>query len=433
MLFSDITIIDEHFQVKEHQWVGTRGAVITWLADSAPDAQSREAYGEVIPGAGRLLMPAMYNAHTHAPMTLLRGYAENVPLQRWLNELVWPFEAKMTAEDNYWGTLLACAEAARYGTVSMSDMYFHDRERAQAVLDAGMKANLCHSVIAGPDMPYEGSAGFDEAEALFDELDGAGDGRIRQEYNIHGEYTSNPVFCSQIAERAAARHKGIQIHLSETRSEHEECKQRHGGLTPLRYFESVGVLDVPVTAAHCVWVEPDDIACMVEHGVTAALCPASNMKLGSGFAPAGALLDAGVNVALGTDGMASNNNHDMFQDMYLLATIYKGATLDPTCVSPEQALYAATRAGALAQGRNDCGLIAAGMRADLVMLDVTGPSWYPAFDVLRNVVYAGHGSDVVLTMCDGVVVYRDGCWPALDIERAKAEVEARMRRIVAER
>ncbi len=432
MLFNDISIIAEDFTVKDHQWVATVGERIVYVGDAAPSAEVQAAAGDVMEGKGKLLMPALYNAHAHAPMTLLRGYAENVPLQQWLNELVWPFEAKMTAEDNYWGMLLACAEAARYGMVSLSDMYFHEHERARAVAESGLKANLCHSIIAGPEMSYKQAPTYAYAEALFDEVDGMANGRILIDYNIHGEYTTNPTFCAEIAEAAAARGKGIQLHLSETRAEHEECKARHNGMTPLRYFESVGVLDVPVTAAHCVWVEDDDIALMAQRGVSAGLCPASNMKLGSGFAPAQKMLDAGVNVALGTDGMASNNNHDMFQDIYLLATIYKGATLDPTSVSPVAAVRAATRGGALAQGRTDCGLVAEGMRADLCVLDASGVSWHPTHDALRNLVYAGHGSDVVLTMSDGVVVYKDGVWPTMDVERAMAEVDARAARIVSQ-
>ena len=153
------------------------------------------------------------------------------------------------------------------------------------------------------------------------------------------------------------------------------------------------------------------------------------MKLSSGFAPIAKMLEAGVNVALGTDGMASNNNHDMFQDMYLMAMLPKGYLLDPTAVTPKQVLNAATRAGAIAQGREDCGRLKVGFKADLAVLDVTGPSWCPVNDMLTNVVYAGHGSDVVLTMCDGRIVYRDGKWPTIDIKRVKAEVAERTVRI----
>lgn len=432
MLFSDIALIDENFDYRAHQWVGVEDGRIVYVGDKAPAPEAAAAFGEVYDGAGRLLCPAFFNAHAHAPMTMLRGYAENLPLQAWLNDMVWPFEAKMTSEDTYWATVLACAEMARYGVVGFSDMYYATRERARAVAEAGMKVNLCEGLIAFEDKPYAEYPICALNEGLVPELHGSADGRILIDYNIHGEYTSHPQICADIA--GIAKDKGLRIHLhaSETKLEHEECQQRHGGLTPMRYFESLGVLDVPVTAAHCVWCDDGDLDIIKEHGVFVAANPASNMKLGSGFARIPAMLDRGVNVCLGTDGMASNNSHDMVQDMYLLALVYKGSTLDPSVVTPQQALRAATRMGALSQGREDCGCIAEGMKADLCVFDVTGPSWAPMTNPLSNLVYAGHGSDVVLTMSDGVVVYRDGAWPTMDVERAKAETQERTERIIAE-
>ncbi len=435
MLFADISILDENFDYRPHQWVGVADGKIAYVGDAAPQASQEGGmpdFGETYDGTGKLLMPASYNAHAHAPMTLLRGYAENLPLQAWLNDMVWPFEAKMTPQDNYWGTLLACAEMARYGTVGFSDMYYCTDERVEAITQAGLKANLCEGLLAFEPKPYADYPICAKNEELVAKHHGAADGRILIDYNIHAEYTSNPQVCADIA--AIAKEKGLRIHLhaSETKSEHEECKQRHDGLTPIRYFESLGVLDVPVTAAHCVWVDEGDIEILADRGVFVACNPASNMKLGSGFAPIPAMLERGVNVCLGTDGMASNNNLDLFQELYLMALVYKGAALVPAVVAPKQVLAAATRVGALSQGREDCGLVKQGMKADVCVLDVTGPSWAPMTDPLVNVVYAGHGSDVVLTMADGQVVYRDGQWPGIDVERAKAEVEASTRRIMAE-
>ncbi len=429
MLFEDISILDENLDYQPHQWVGVREGRIDYIGGEAP--ANAADYGEVYKGEGRLLMPTLYNLHTHAPMTLLRGYAENLPLQAWLNDMVWPFEAKMTPEDNYWGTLLACAEMARYGTVSFSDMYYSADERIRAAVEAGMKINVCESELFFEEKHYAEYPNKEDNERFIKQYHEAYNGRVRIDYNIHAEYTSNPLTCTELAQEAKKAGLPICLHLSETKSEHEECKQRHGGLTPLRYFESIGVLDVPVVAAHCVWVEDDDIACMKEHGVSPVLNPASNMKLGSGFAPADRMLNAGLNVCLGTDGMASNNNHDMFQDMYLMALIYKGASFDPAIVSPKQVLHAATRAGALAQGRTDCGSIAVGMKADICVLDITGPAWSPLTNPLVNLIYSAHGSDVVLTMCDGEVIYKDGMFLTLDIEEIKHEVEARTKRIIA--
>ena len=427
MLFKQIAIIDEDFSYQPMKWVGVKDGVIAYIGDEAP--ADAEAYGEVYEGAGRLLMPAMYNAHAHAPMTLLRGYAENLPLQAWLNDSVWPFEAKMTAEDNYWATLLAGAEMLRYGTVSFSDMYYHTTERARAVDELGMKANLCTSPLAFEPKPIQEYPVFEEMEDGISNVDGMGDGRIKFEGCIHAEYTNNDVTAKSVFDWAREHNTRIHVHVSETESEVADCRGRHGGMSPVQWLESLGAFDVPAIAAHCVWVDDDDIAIMAKHGVTVAHNPASNMKLASGFAPVAKMIDAGVNVALGTDGMASNNNHDMFQDMYLMAMLPKGNMLDPTLVTPQQALYAATRAGALAQGREDCGLVKEGFRADLCVLDVTGPSWWPVNDMLTNIVYAGHGSDVVLTLCDGRTVYRDGTWPTVDYERAKAEVSERTVRI----
>ncbi|MEG1826593.1 MAG: amidohydrolase [Gordonibacter sp.] len=432
MLFADIDILDENFDHQPHQWVGVKDGRIVSVGAKAPEGAQAQEFGEVYDGAGKLLMPAFYNAHAHAPMTLLRGYAENLPLHAWLETMVWPFEAKMTAEDNYWATLLACAEMARYGVVSFSDMYFHTDERVRAVVESGCKANICESEMYFETKPFSEYVTFAKCEEYVAQYHGAADGRILIDYNIHAEYTSNPQTCKDIA--AVTKEKGLRMHLhaSETKSEHEECKERRGGLTPIAYFESLGVLDSPTTAAHCVWCEPADLDILAAHGVFVAANPASNMKLGSGYAPIPAMLERGVNVCLGTDGMASNNNHDMMQDLYLLASLYKGYQNDPTVVTPKQALSAATRMGALSQGRADCGLVRAGMRADLAVLDVSGPSWTPMTNPLVNAVFAGHGSDVCLTMCDGAVIYRDGVYPGIDLELVKAEAAARTRRIISE-
>ena len=390
MLFADIDLLDENLDFRSHCWVGVRDGRVAYVGDAAPAGEEAARYGEVYDGRGKLLCPAFYNAHAHAPMTLLRGYAENLPLQAWLNDMVFPFEAKITPEDCYWGTLLSCAEMARYGCVSFSDMYYHMEEGARAALDAGIKMNLSDSLLAFngeglDDLPVKGNL-----DRLIRDVQGAGDGRIVVDCNIHAEYTSNPRAVADLAAYAKEHGLRLQVHVSETRLEHEECKQRHG------------------------------------------LTPAAYMELGSGFAPVAKMLARGVNVCLGTDGMASNNNHDMMQDMYLLALTAKGSTNDPAVVTPKQALTAATRMGALSQGRDDCGYVAVGAKADLCVLDTSGPSWAPMTNPLVNVVYAGHGADVCLTMCDGVVVYREGEWPTLDIERAKTEVEARTKRIIGE-
>lgn len=464
MLFADVSVLDENFAVKPHQWVGVRDGVIAHVGDKDPRAAAMMPgglaaepcemdtpgeggspaapspgaapatpdFGEVIDGAGRLLMPALYNTHAHSPMVLLRGYAENLPLDRWLNEKCFPFEAKMTGDDCYWGTLLACAEMARFGVVSFTDMYYNAERSAQAVLESGIKANLGSAPVLLGDTPLAERAEYGETLAMIEHWHGAGDGRIRIDCALHSEYlTTEPVVRDVVA---FAKECGLRlhIHLSETAKEVEECRGRHNGLSPVAYFDGVGLFEVPTTAAHCVWVDEADMDILAARGVFVANNPASNLKLGSGFAPIPRMFEKGINVCLGSDGMASNNNHNLFHDLYLQAMVYKGASLDPTAVTPQQALRAATRTGALSQGRADCGLVREGMRADLCLLDITGPSWCPATDLAYNLVYAGNGADVVLTLCDGRVVYAQGAFPTVDVERAKAECAARTKRILSE-
>ena len=224
----------------------------------------------------------------------------------------------------------------------------------------------------------------------------------------------------------------MHVHVSETASEVAECKERHNGLSPVQYLDGCGLFRTPTTAAHCVHLSDADIAILGEKGVTVATCPKSNLKLASGVAPLARLKQAGVNVALGTDSVSSNNNLNMVEEMRVFALIHKGVSGDPTLVSPAEALAAATVNGAVSQGRADCGLIKEGNQADLAVFDLDKPHMKPVHDLLNNLVYAADGADVVLTMVNGQVRYENGDWPHLDIEKVYAEVESSRRRILAE-
>ena len=423
MLFSDISLVDENFQIAEHRWVGVKDGRIAYIGNTAPDASLGD-FGETYQGAGKVLMPGLYNAHTHVPMTLLRGYAEGLPLQSWLQDRVWPFEAFIDDDAARPATLLAIAEMLRTGTVSFTDMYYQSSTRAQCVLESGIKANLSEGVICFDGSSYDELPVSQHNKELFGTYHGAGDGRLKWDLCIHAEYTSNPALVQGVGQAAAEMGVCTEIHLSETKSEHEECKQRHDGMTPTRYFDSLGFFEAPCTAAHAVWSEPDDWKIMAERGVTVAHCGASNLKLGSGIAPIPDMLEAGVNVALGTDGVASNNNHDLLNETYLLALLHKGFSLDPTLISPGQALRCATLNGARSQQRNDCGLVKEGFRADLVVLDASTANMNPAHDLLANIAFSANSSNIILTMVDGKVLYRDGEFPTIDVERAIAETNA---------
>jgi 5-methylthioadenosine/S-adenosylhomocysteine deaminase len=428
MLFSDIAIINGNLEVEEHRYVGTRDGIIAYIGSEPP----REDFGEVYAGRHKVLMSGFYNAHAHAPMTLLRGYAENLPLDRWLNEMVFPFEALISDEAAYAATQLAVAEMLRYGTVSFTDMYYFSDARAHAVIDTGVKCNLSEGVVGFEVKPYAEMPVSKLNEHLITSYDGAHAGRLKMDVCIHAEYTTFPDLVEAIGQVAVDHQIGTHIHLSETRTEHEECQQRHGGLTPAAYFESLGFFRTPCTAAHCVWVTEDDMDILRTNGVTVATCPVSNLKLASGVAPVTTMLQKGVSVALGTDGVASNNNHDILQDLYVFSLIHKGITGDPTVITPAEALRIATRQGALAQRRPDCGSLELGYHADLIVIDTDKPHLYPATHLLSNLVYAAHGDDVCLTMVDGEILYRDGEFPTIDVERAQYETSQATAAIIAQ-
>lgn len=423
MLFANIDILDENLDYQKNRYVGVEGGLITYVGQAEPEDPAR--FGERYDGRGKLLMSAFYNTHAHTPMTLLRGYAENLPLQQWLNDEIWPFEAKMSEErgDHYWGCMLSQAEMLRYGVIGYTDMYFATIDRCRATIEAGMKANHCDGgTMCFVETDYDTLPVAAVNKRLFEEFHNAADGRVKVDLCIHGEYTTPQGMIERCVAEAKAHGAGLHLHMSETKLEHEECKGRHDGKTPAKWFHSLGAFDVPVTAAHCVWVEPEDIELMARMGVNVSLNPASNMKLASGFAPVAAMLDAGVNCSMGTDGMASNNTHNILQSAYLLACSQKGNALDPAIITPKQVLQMLTVNGARAQGRPDCGVLAQGKRADLVVFDIDTPWMCPVYDMPTNLLYSANGADVVLTMCDGRVLYQDGEYKTIDIERTKFEV-----------
>ncbi len=429
MLFSNIHILDENLEHKTGCYVGVRGQVIAYIGQEPP----KEDFGEVYDGAGKLLMTGFFNAHSHSAMTLMRGYGENLALSDWLNTRIFPFEAKLDEEAIYNGAMLAAAEMVRFGIVSTTDMYFNAAANSRAVLESGIKMNLgvpvtCFDGSGLKDLPVYGE--WKDAIAGYH---GAGDGRLQMDLSLHAEYTSTERIVRDLAAFAGEQDLRVQVHLSETRSEQEECKGRRGGRTPARYLCDCGLFDQPVTAAHCVWLEGEDFDILKEKNVTVASCPVSNLKLASGFVNATKILEKGINLALATDSVASNNNLNMLEEVKLLATLFKAVTGDPTAITPKQALYAATRAGALAQGRLDCGLLKEGFRADLVVLDLNNrPYMTPCHSMVNNVVFSAMGTDVCLTMADGKVLYRDGVCTTMDLERILYNANQSTRKILAQ-
>ena len=398
------------------------GPVVTYAGprQSAPPFQAERR----IDGANRIAMPGLTNAHTHLAMTLLRGVGSDMRLQDWLEKAIFPAEERLTADIVRVGTELGMLEQLRFGVTAFADQYFFMDAVAQAVDRGGMRALLTRGIVGdGSD-----ASRLNENVALFHTYHGAAEGRIRVGLGTHGEYTNSEASLRQQIETARKLGAHIHIHIAETRTELEGCKARHGGRTPVRYLYDLGLLDGPVLAAHCVWVEPEDIAILAARDVSVAHNPLSNLKLASGVMPLVPMLKAGVHVALGTDGTASNNTLNLWEEVRLAAILHKGVSGDPTVVSPAQVLRMATVNGAQAMGFPNVGLLKPGWRADVVLLDAEQPHMVPCADPEAGLVYASQGSDVCMTMVDGRVLYWAGEYLTLDYERilAEARVAARV-------
>jgi 5-methylthioadenosine/S-adenosylhomocysteine deaminase len=390
---------------------------ITYIGVTVPE----ETFDRTVDCKENLLMPAFYNAHCHAAMTLFRGYGEDLPLRRWLDEKILPAEEKLNFRRVYYGSKLAIAEMIRAGVVSFSDMYFFQEATAEAVLEAGIKANIARSIVSfDPNITKEADTRFAESVKLVEQYHGAGDGRLKVDMSLHAEYSNVDACCRYVAEYAKEQGLRMQLHLSETQAEHEACIERHG-MTPAAYFASLGVLDVPTTAAHCVYVTDEDIAIMKEKGVYAVHNPVSNLKLGSGVMRLRDMLDAGLTVTLGTDGVASNNRLSVLRELQTAAILHKGVHRDPENIRAAELPALATRNGALSQGREDCGMIAVGARADLILIDLNAINNIPCYDLATTLAYSASTSNVLLTMCDGRILWENGEYTSIDIECLRFE------------
>lgn len=418
MLFKNITIIDENFKVLDNMYVGVTGDKIDCISKDIPE----NSYDETYDGTGKLVMSGFFNAHGHSPMTLMRGYGENMSLQDWLFKKIFPFEDGLTSDAVYYGTLLAMAESIRYGIVSTSDMYYFCDDMAKAVADSGAKANISRSISNFDDEDLFDMVRGQEMKSFYENYHNTCNGRVLVDSSLHSEYTTTPKTVSQLAEYTKSIGINMHVHVSETIKEHEECKAKYG-LTPVAYLNKYGLFDTKTTAAHCVHVEGEDFDILKEKGVTVACNPISNLKLASGICNVPKLLDKGINVAIGTDSVASNNSLNFIEEMKMFAVAPKMMFNDATAVSPIDTIRAATLNGAFSQDRMDSGQVKLGNKADLTVLDISGPNMFPRHDLLNNIVYSASSNDVVLTMVDGKTLYKDGEYKTIDIEKTIFEVE----------
>ena len=406
-ILADYRRLDNDFRVPETtllRHVQHEGRVVSILirqgrfADlDAPDDTPADC---VVEAEGLAILPSFYNTHTHAAMTLLRGLADDLPLQEWLQDHIWPAEAKMQPEDIRRGNELAINEMAAGGTTFFSDMYFDPEEAVAAVEASGIRAAIGITVLEGHPKS--------QAEALRDYIKNWQDptgGRIQLVMCPHAIYTVGPARLRRCAD--FARHHGmlLHIHLAETRQEVEDCLREHG-TTPVRYLEKLGFLDQDVIAAHCVHVDAEEWKILARRGVTVSHCPCSNMKLGSGRFPYELALDSGCRITLGTDGTSSNNNLDLREEMKFAALLAK-LPGDTSLLPAEEVFRWATRNGAEFFGI-DAGRIAVGAQADAVLLDLSNPKLQPGHNLISDWVYSADTSCVRHTLCGGRILSKVG-------------------------
>jgi len=397
--------------------VWTDGSKISYVG---PAKAEMPAFERQIDLKGNLLMPGLKNAHTHSGMTFCRSLADDVPLQPWLFDQIFPLEGRLTPERVYLFTKLAIMEYLTGGTTAAFDMYYFRYLNAQSAIDCGFRYVLC-GTNGTPETVEEEYVKVNSLHPLVSLIPA-----------IHAGYTTSLEDMKIIAELVQRHHAPFFTHISETLPQTQECMQQRG-MTPTEHYESLGLFDYGGGGYHCVYLSDNDMEIFRRHDLTVVTCPASNAKLASGIAPLQKYLDAGISLALGTDGPSSNNGLDMFREMYLACVLQKLQNMDAAACNAEDILRAAILGGAKAMGLTDCDCIAVGKQADMTVIDLDRPSMRPVINIPKNLVYSGGKDCVRLTMVAGKVLYENGeFFIGADPAKLYAEAEAELKKMLAE-
>ena len=369
---------------------------------------------KIIDAEGKILLPGLINTHTHLSMTLFRGLADDLSLDSWLNDHIWPMEANLNGDYCYIGALLGAVELIKSGTTTFSDMYFYMEDVARAVEDAGIRAVLSYGMIDFGDAEKR-EAEIEENLQLFKSCNGMADGRIKVFFGPHSPYTASEDLLIKVRELADEYNMGIHIHVSETEKEINDSLDEKG-LRPFEYLEKIGFLGPDVVAAHCVWLSDEEIKIIKKHDVKVSHNPCSNMKLASGIAPVSKLIENDICVSIGTDGASSNNNLDLIEELKTASLLQKVSTLDPKVLSSDEAITMATIKGAEALGlENEIGSIEVGKKADIILIDTNSANMVPDSSSLSsNVIYSANGSNVDTTICNGKILMENKKLTVLD-------------------
>ena len=371
---------------------------ITYVGEGKADTDGK-SFDREIDAKGNVVMPGFKNAHTHSAMTFLRSYADDLPLQEWLYNRVFPMEAKLTPEDVYWCAILANMEYLTSGITANFDMYMKNESNAKASVDTGFRTVLCGSIN-----DFGGTVEEIEEEYLhFNDYHPL----LSYQIGFHAEYTTKRQTLEDMASLGHKYKKPVYTHNSETKNEVQGCVERYGK-TPTAFLNELGMFDYGGGGFHCVHMTEEDLQICREKGIWVVTNPSSNLKLASGIAPIAKMLEMGIGLAIGTDGSASNNCLDMFREMFLVTGLQKAVCEDAAVVDAMDVLYMATAGGAGAMGLTDCDVLAEGKRADLIMIDLMKPNMQPLNNIAKNIVYSGSTQNVKMAMIDGRILYEDG-------------------------
>ena len=383
---------------------------------------------KIIDAEGKILLPGLINTHTHLSMTLFRGIADDLSLDSWLNDHIWPLEANLNGDYCYIGALLGAVELIKSGTTTFSDMYFYMEDVARAVDDAGIRAVLSYGMIDFGDAEKR-EAEINQNLQLYNACNGMADGRIKVFFGPHSPYTASEELLIKTRQLADEYNMGIHIHVSETQKEINDSLDEKG-LRPFEYLEKIGFLGPDVVAAHCVWLSDEEIDIIKKHDVKVSHNPCSNMKLASGISPVSKLIENDICVSIGTDGASSNNNLDLIEELKTASLLQKVSTLDPKVLNSDKSIEMATINGAEALGLSDeIGSIEVGKKADIILIDTAAANMTPDSSSLSsNVVYSANGSNVDTTICNGKILMENKKLTVLDED----EIYAKARQAIKE-
>lgn len=423
ILIKNALILKPNFENKKQSLL-IKDDLIAKIADEIDEGKA----GKIIDAEGKILLPGLINTHTHLSMTLFRGLADDLSLDSWLNDHIWPMEANLNGDYCYIGALLGAVELIKSGTTTFSDMYFYMEDVARAVDDAGIRAVLSYGMIDFGDAERRENE-IKENMALFNACNGMADGRIKVFLGPHSPYTASEELLVKVRELADEYNMGIHIHVSETQKEINDSMEERG-IRPFEYLEKIGLLGPDVVAAHCVWLSDEEIEIIKKHDVKVSHNPCSNMKLASGVAPVSKLMEKGVCVSIGTDGASSNNNLDLIEELKTASLLQKVSTLDPKVVSSDEAIQMATIRGAEALGLDSqIGSIEVGKKADLILIDTNAANMTPdSSNITSNIVYSANGSNVDTTICNGKILMENKKLTVLDED----EIFAKARQAIKE-